>query len=139
MTENTSGFNFFAEAKQVREAVEEVHINSLETGEPVYFGDDQPVTISVYSKDSPANQAASLAVTNRRIKGRSTTVTAEQLLSEGIEILAKTTVSWQGISGDDGEPLECTFANAKRLYTQAPDVKEQIESFIAERANFLGK
>ena len=141
MTENnTSGFNFFAEAQKVREATEDVHLISMETGEPVFFGEnmDQPIIISVLSKDSAASRSAALAITNRRIKSRSTTVTAEQLVSENYETLAKMTVSWQGIADENG-PLECTFANAKSLYSQAPDVKEQVENFIAERANFLGK
>ena len=140
MADNASGYNFFAAAQEVRESTEDVQLVSMATGEPIYFGEnmDQPIIITVHSKDSDASRSAALAITNRRLKSRATTVTAEQLLSETFETLARITVSWQGIADENG-PLECTFANAKKLYAQAPDVKEQVENFIAERANFLEK
>jgi len=46
------------------------------------------------------------------------------------------TLAWRGIVYE-GEALECNPGNARRLYAALPWLREQVEAFIADRANFL--
>ena len=39
--------------------------------------------------------------------------------------------------GFDGEELECTDENKRKVFSTAPWIVEQIESFAADRANFM--
>lgn len=49
---------------------------------------------------------------------------------------AAITIDWKEVMWN-GEPLECTVANAKKLYDSAPWLCEQINIFIANRSNFF--
>ena len=136
-----AGFNFFGEASGLKKNGAALHLKSIRTGEPMYFGpadDRKPITITLLSKDSDEFMRAQRAITNRRLNSRGgSTLTAERLDSEAAESLARVTIAWQGIVGEDGKPLDCNFHNAKRLYEQVRDVREQVDAFVAERSNFL--
>lgn len=55
---------------------------------------------------------------------------------EAIGLLASVTKSWAGIMLD-GKALDCSFDNAKKVYTAVPIVREQANGFIGNRANFV--
>jgi len=55
---------------------------------------------------------------------------------EGLELLADLTVDWQGIELD-GESLKCTRENCVKVYGRFSWIREQVDEFIADRANFL--
>lgn len=108
-------------------------------GELLEDKDGENIGIYLLGKDSKVYKDAQRKITNRRLNSKSSsTITAERMESEAIEVLAKCSVSWTGIVYD-GEELECDFASAKKLYMNASWVKEQVDEFIAERANYLGK
>lgn len=56
--------------------------------------------------------------------------------AERARVLAQVTVAWQGVALD-GEVLDCSPANAERLYLRLPWLLDQADRFVADRANFL--
>ena len=55
---------------------------------------------------------------------------------EGLEILAACTARWEQIQAADGTPIPCSFDAALALYRKFPVIREQVDRFIATRANF---
>lgn len=105
------------------------------TGAPMLNG-DEPVTITLLGTDSDVYTKASFALTNRALRNRGKqNVTAESLLADDINVLAKVTLGWSGID-KDGAPFPFTEDNAKVLYRVA-FIREQVQAFIVDRANFV--
>lgn len=98
--------------------------------------DETPVTITLLGKDSDAYQKVSNALTNRALRARGQQpVTAEGALTEHINLLAKVTLGWDGLT-EKGEPLPFTEDNARRLYRLSPALREQVTDFVNDRGNF---
>lgn len=52
-----------------------------------------------------------------------------------IEALAAITIGWDGLV-KDGKPLKFSGKACKELYTAAPNVRDQVDRFVGNRANF---
>lgn len=101
-----------------------------------------PVTISLLGSDSDVYQKLSRKQNARRLKhniGRrgGLKVSPEELEEDALEILVACTVSWDNVVFN-GTRLECNPANIRKLYSELPFVREQVDEFVAERENFLG-
>lgn len=55
-------------------------------------------------------------------------------LSEN-EVLARACIDWRGFD-DGGEPLEFSYERVIGLFVDAPYIADQVDRFIAKRANF---
>lgn len=105
---------------------------------------DPPIYITVAGIDSETYQKAQRDVANKRLKkaaGRGRirlTTTAEEIEADQVELLARCTLGWENIDWE-GKPYQCTLENARRLYLKAPWLREQVDLFIGDRANFLKK
>jgi hypothetical protein len=98
---------------------------------------ETPVTIRLAGIDSDRYRKATNANANARIKsGKYIAPSAEQLQAEGIELLVKCTLAWDGIKWN-GETLACTPANVRKIYTQFGWIRDQVDSWMADRRNFL--
>ena len=108
------------------------------TNAPLMMADGEtPITIRVAGMDSKIFRKAQRANQDRRMKGaRYRAPTADELDAEATELVAKCTLSWRGVM-IDGAELQCSFANAKQLYTRLPWLREQVDLFMGDRANFL--
>lgn len=99
-------------------------------GAAVLKEDGTPLTITLLGKDSDVWIKAENAARNRRLaQGPRMKLTAEALESEAIQALAKVTVAW-----DLDAP--CTYEEAVKVYTRYPLIREQVDLFVADRANF---
>lgn len=63
-------------------------------------------------------------------------LTSEEQEENGLEVLAACTLAWEGVMVD-GADVECNVRNAKMVYRRFPWIKEQVDAFVANRANFL--
>lgn len=63
-------------------------------------------------------------------------MTAEEIEESALRQLSICTVSWKGVKLD-GQELECNPDNAYMLYSRLPWLKEQVDEFVGDRANFL--
>lgn len=55
------------------------------------------------------------------------------------KVIALAITSWQNIKNEHGVDIECNFDNALTLIKRYPVVYSQLDTFIANRANFLKK
>lgn len=60
----------------------------------------------------------------------------DQLKERSARYAAKLTVSWDGVEWE-GKPLEFSFDNAVMIYTKQEWVRQQVDKFQADRANFF--
>ena len=99
-----------------------------------------PVSIVLAGQDSDRYRASDRKISNRRLSqsrnGQRMQLTAEGIEADNLARLVACTISWTGI-GWDGGSKECTPDTAREAYTRLPWLREQAESFIADRANFL--
>jgi len=105
--------------------------------------EDLDITINVLGKDSDEFQKVSRAQQKKRMakmqKGgfrNTATVPIEEIEQDGLELLAACTKSWSGVVVE-GKALDCTTANAVMIYERFPWIKEQIDTAIGDRANFI--
>lgn len=116
-----------------------LHVRDI-MGRPAFNADGSPVTIELRSDDDEAVKAQERLATNRRLKNlQRIRMTAEELEAEGLDKLAVATVRWDSFEDEDGSIIECNRANARALYAKYPFIREQVDQFIGERANFLPK
>lgn len=88
----------------------------------------------VYRKLQMAKQQAAL---NRMAKGKKAIdLDAEKLSEDSIDDLVKLTTGWAGFSLD-GKELEFTPENVRMVYTDWAWIKEQVQEFVGNRANFF--
>lgn len=107
-------------------------------GNPAVNDDGSPVTITLLGEDSDVVTQISNRNANQFLRGASAggqAVTAEMSRTNEINKFAKATVAWHGV-GLDGEDLKCTEENAKALYRRFPWIRDQVRTFIGDRANF---
>jgi hypothetical protein len=107
------------------------------SGEPLRDGNGEAVAVTLAGMDSEVYRKAQRAAINRRLAaGKRGKITIEDYEHEQIELLACCTLAWHGVVLN-GEALECTQINVRRLYQTLPWVREQADAFVAERANFI--
>lgn len=62
---------------------------------------------------------------------------ADDLIEKDAEFLAEITLGWRGIDkNDQGDALEFSKEEAKKLYLNAPFIRDQVNTFSQTRANF---
>lgn len=102
--------------------------------------EDLPMKIKIIGKDS--DKFVKLSEDFRRstledMKANKTTEQRIQTSKEyGDSLLIACTIEWQGIELD-GKKLDCTSDNVKLVYQRFGWIKEQIDTAIADRANFI--
>lgn len=110
------------------------------TNQPLRDDDGNDVTITVMGQDSQAFQQAKRRAMNRRMAamrgGRGAKLTAEELEAENIATLVACTVGWSGLALE-GKPLTFDAKNVRMVYERFPWIREQVDEFIGDRANFL--
>ncbi len=105
--------------------------------------EDLDTIITVLGKDSDAFQKVSRAQNKKRMakmqKGgfRNTSVMSpEEIESDGTALLAACTTGWINVVLD-GQDLEFSVDNAVMLYNRFPWIKEQVDTAVGDRANFI--
>jgi len=110
------------------------------TSVPLTQDDGSPIVIVVAGEDSERFRRAVRENSNRRLKaqqaGRSVRITAEELESDRLELAVSCTVNWSGFFVD-GNELPFSSDAARAMYRRLPWMLEQVETFIADRQNFL--
>lgn len=59
-----------------------------------------------------------------------------QAEDQAVKTLARCTLDWEGV-GENGNMLDCTFENVCHIYGKYLWLREQVDIFMADRANFL--
>lgn len=105
-------------------------------------GEELDVTITLLGSDSAAYRNKAREMQRDRIskmaKGRNKKLDLSVSEKEECELLAACTVGWDGIELD-GVEVAFSYDEAVKLYLDFTWIKEQVDSFIGDRANFLAK
>ena len=108
----------------------------LEVLHPI-SGEKLGIAIRLAGTDSAVHRKATTAIASRRTKGGfRRNINLDDLQAESIEILARCTLSWSGVVLD-GKDVPPRKEAAAALYTRFPWLREQVETFISDRANYL--
>lgn len=133
-----------------------IDLRSLDTGaacdkgfefELVHPVSKEPVGsyVTVVGKDSKAFREHVRRASNDRLRrqaqqqrrGKDVEIpTVEQIETEAIELLVSCTTGWREIELD-GEELKYSEANARKLYTELPWVRSQVDEAIGDLENFM--
>lgn len=101
---------------------------------------EKPVQILLVGKDSGTFREAQRQIVDKRLADASrraaVSMTSEESEQTGLALLAKCTKGWEGIDWD-GKPLTFSVGNAVMIYGALPWLKEQVDSFVGDRAAFL--
>lgn len=108
------------------------------TDTPLTNDDGSPMTITMLGVDSPRYKQAVHARGNRRIQaatrtGRISTMEAQE--ADGIDNLVAATIAWDITF--KGEKPKFDPVAVGELYRTRPWVKEQVDRFVGDRANFM--
>lgn len=121
----------------------------IELSHPV-TGEKLGIYINVLGKDSEVFKSHVRLTINARLRKAATekkrarepeVLTVEENEREGIALLADCTVGWR--TGEvaeilfEGQALSCTTANAVRIYSALPWIREQVDTAIGDLENFL--
>ncbi len=98
----------------------------------------QALAISLYLKgqDAPSYRRVIRKQIDWQISEGKSDLTAAEMERHHIERLAAATIGWDEVLYK-GAPLPFTEENAKTLYSEQIWIREQVQQFIEERANFL--
>jgi len=105
------------------------------TDEDLMF-DNKPVQIEVYGKDSDVARKAMKAAAQKALSKRNQRTDVDAAISSAASLLASCTAGWSNVSIDN-KPLEFSFDNACEIYTKYHWLREQVDEFIGDRANFF--
>lgn len=110
----------------------EVRITDPKTGEKT------GMRIRVLGADSDAYQRKVREIRKRMLEQlrtqNRTELSAEEERDVDVETLVEVTTSWNAQL--NGQPLECTPANVRMVYTEWPCIREEVRLAIHNRANF---
>ena len=107
------------------------------------------IFITLYSRDSERARMITLEQMNRRFKQMGkrggVSLTAEEVESENMDLAVGLTKAWRTVLDDgssvpaiywNGKALDCTAANVRMFYSNAPAAREQVEDGISDRPLF---
>lgn len=101
--------------------------------------EDTDLRIRLAGADSRTWQEAERSHTNKRLqqfqRRGNLTMTAEDIEQRGIALLAAATIDWENVV-EDGHRIACNVANARQLYRKYTWIREQVDKFVGDRANF---
>ena len=110
------------------------------TGKPLVQEDGSPVAIDLIGVDAPAYEEALFRATadNAAMRANGIEIGRDERDRQVADLLAVATTGWRGIALD-GTPLECTRSNAAAAYRRFGWLRDQVDAFISNRANFAPK
>jgi hypothetical protein len=107
------------------------------TGDALTNDDGKPMLIELYGSDSAVYRNKQREMQSRRMakmmKGKGNPVLSD---AEACELLAAATKGWSGLV-EDGKALKFSAKAAFDLYMAQPWIREQVDTFIADRGNFF--
>jgi hypothetical protein len=94
------------------------------------------ITITVAGRYSQAARAATFALADKP-SDVANPDSAEAFDAKLLDLLAACTTAWTEVQ-EHGATLECTPSEAKRLYTEYPWLREQVQVAFLQTADFFG-
>lgn len=130
------------DTRTLSESGVDMPVKSLQ-GEPLLARNGKPIAIRLLGPDSGKYRALTRAQVRKRMAQMSdgkVSLTEEQFEEADrdiMDILAACTVGWSNVLDTDGTEIAFSEENVRKLYANYPVVREQVDTFLANRANFL--
>jgi hypothetical protein len=105
-------------------------------GEPLTFGDDRPVTMTIAGTYSARYRKAERAEADRMLKRKKKQVTPEEAEERMMSLAAACVLAWDGFFSN-GEPFACTPENVKAVLKAAPWIYSQVLEAMQDHARFF--
>jgi hypothetical protein len=118
---------------EVEERGVTVHIRNAR-GEKMYDA-GQPVTMTVLGTYSKTYRRLATAQRDQLLRQRRSTLSAEQLESQDVALVASCVTAWQGFKAS-GQPIPLAKAAVIKVFTKFPFVLEQVKEEMSARENF---
>ena len=99
-------------------------------------GEDLGIIITLIGTDSKTFRDISKSRATASLKKKTREIDLDQNESDAVDLLAKCTKAWSGIT-ENGKEVAFSYDNAVQLYTKYLWLREQIDRFMADRSNFL--
>jgi hypothetical protein len=106
------------------------------TYEPLFTDGKKKMIIRLVGMDSGKYRKKSAQIANRELGKRKVKNSLEKSERQGNELLAACTIGWT-LQLDEDSELDFSVEAAEDLYSSLRWVREQVDEFIADRANFL--
>jgi hypothetical protein len=97
------------------------------------------LTIRIQPITSPAVREVQRRITNETLRTKGRGMTAEKMDAHRLDILVAATAgwSWEGDATWNGEKPEATPAAIRKVYKDAPWIKEQVDAALNDEAAFF--
>ena len=108
------------------------------TKKPLVDRGGQQAYIDLHSADSEAARKWRHALTNKRLDAKVARMpSAEETEAEAFSFLAAMTTGWY-LLDTEGQPIDVPFTadNAAELYREVPWLRDQVDAYLGDRANF---
>lgn len=131
------------DTKTLAETGVNMPVKSLD-GRPLIARNGQPVVITLLGSDSAKYRSLTRVQVRKRMEqmaGNKHNVLTEADMDETdrdvLDVLVACTVGWSNVLDTSGQDIPFGEDNVRKLYGAYPVVREQAESFISDRANFI--
>ena len=106
------------------------------TGEPLLDANGFHVTVTLLGADSTKMRQEMSNRAKKQLASKNKPVNnIEEAEKLSAELLAVITVSWSGIT-ENGQEIECNRENAINVYKKYSWLRQQVDAFTTDRANF---
>jgi hypothetical protein len=117
-------------------------VKQFNSDEPLLDKKGKPVRLKLLGPDSDVYRDFARAQIRKRLASDAAGTTQavpdfDDIDRETNILFAKLTVAWEGINSPDGKPVPYDHETALKLFADFPVLREQLDRFVNERANFL--
>ena len=128
------------ETKTLSDAGVDMPVKRLD-GSPLRAANGGHVSLRMLGPDSAAYRRALRKQVRRRVlrqdAGSVSDADFDEMEEDTLDMLAACTAGWKNVLDKSGAEIPFSQDNARILYTIYPVIREQVDAFVASRANFL--
>jgi hypothetical protein len=111
-------------------------------GSPLRNSKGEEMTLTLLGPDSRKYRELQRAQVKKRLnrskaKRQDIEADMEEAEADAIDLMVGCTVAWGGFCDDEGNIVAHTPQNIRSIYASYPIIRDQVDAFITERANFL--
>jgi hypothetical protein len=100
-------------------------------------GDELEASIELAGVDSKQYKLAAREIQTRKLgRQRRSRIDIEEIENDATDILTACVISWSGIE-ENGKAVECRPEEVRRIFSEYPFIREQVDSFVSNRGNFI--
>ena len=129
------------DTKTLAETGVDMPVKSLD-GKPLVARNGEQVAITVLGSDSNKYRSLTRTQVRKRLDQMAggkqiTEAEMDETEQDVLDVLVACTVGWKNVLDTEGNAIPFTSDNVRKLYGAYPVIREQVDTFISNRANFI--